>query len=456
MLKIKNPATGEVFEEVESTCISDLNFMFENAQKAQKKWKTTSFQERKDILSSFKANLLSKKSECARLITIEMGKPYTQALHEIDETARRVQWFLDHFENFLESRVLGETKGIKEILSWDPHGVVVSISAWNFPYAIASSVFAPALLTGNSVLYKPSEICPLSGIKLREILLESGLPKDLFQTIVGDGSVAQTLLEFPVDGVFFTGSYETGKKIANTIKNRFIPTVFELGGKDPAYVCEDANLEKTIDSLIHGIFYNAGQVCSSVERLYLHEKIYERFLEFFYSRVASLKLGDPMLQDTYIGPLGREGNISFLNQQRENALKKGAYELLSGGASKDEPGFFYKPSVLLNTDHSMSIMKEESFGPIVGIMKVKSDLEAVTLMNDSDYGLTASVFTEDFDRGKIILAHIESGSVYVNSCTHLSPNLPWGGRKHSGLGSTLSLLGIEEFVKPKSWYLPPS
>lgn len=453
MLKLKNPATGEVFEEVEPTSISDLSCMFENSQTAQKKWRTTTLQERKDILVSFKANLLNRKSECARLVTMEMGKPYTQALAEIDETARRVQWFVDHFEGFLESRVVNEGEGKKEILSWDPHGVSVSISAWNFPYAIASSVFAPALLTGNSVLYKPSEICPLSGIKLREILVESGLDKDVFQTVVGEGSLGETLLEFPVDGVFFTGSYETGKKIAKTVRGRFIPTVFELGGKDPAYVCEDADLEKTVDSLVHGIFYNAGQICSSVERLYLHEKVYERFLEVFYSRVAALKVGDPMLQETYMGPLAREEQIAFLDQQRAEAVEKGAYELLAGGASKEEPGSFYRPCVLLKTDHSMSLMKEESFGPLIGVMKVKNDSEAVDLMNDSDYGLTASVFTEDRERGKMILARLETGSVYLNSCTKLSPSLPWGGRKHSGLGSTLSTLGLEACVKPKSWYL---
>ena len=302
-----------------------------------------------------------------------MGKPLHQAEGEIAATASRIEWFIHNFEECTSLKTVHEANGVTERIGWDPLGTVLNISAWNYPYFVGSNVFAPALLTGNSVLYKPSEITPLTGIKIRELMIKSGLDKDLFQVVVGEGSVGQTLLEYPVDSVFFTGSYGTGKKIAKAVAGKMMKTTMELGGKDPAYVCEDASLEKVVDELASGVFYNAGQSCCSVERIYVHEGVYERFVELFYTKAMSLKVGDPMDSQTYMGPLARREQINFLDDQREDAVKKGAVELISGGFDKDEKGWFYKPCVLLNTDHSMSIMKDESFGPVVGIMKVGSD-----------------------------------------------------------------------------------
>lgn len=451
MLRIINPATEELFNEIEETSISDLTFMFENSQKAQKKWRSSLCDERRNILLNFKNHLLEEKESCAKILSQEMGKPVHQAVSEIKATAVRVQWFIDHFEECLETKTVYSQSGVTEKISWDPLGIVLNISAWNFPYFIGSNVFVPALLTGNSVIYKPSEICPSTGLKIRELLIKSGLDKDLFQVVIGGGSVGQTLLEYPVDGVFFTGSYATGQTISKAISGHLIKSTMELGGKDPAYVCEDASFDDTVSNLVDGVFYNAGQSCCSVERIYVHESIYDRFLEVFSSKTKELIVGDPLDSKTYMGPLARYDQIAFLNQQIKEARDAGAYELVKGGVQEGQSGWFYRPCVLSEVDHTMSLIKEESFGPVIGIMKVKDDEEALSLMNDTQYGLTASVHTNDYKRAEKIMKQINAGTVYLNFCDRVSPYVPWSGRKSSGMGSTLSSIGIKEFIRPKAW-----
>lgn len=454
MLELVNPATGRVFEKLEPTPISDLNEMFGRAQTAQKKWKKSSYEDRKKVFEGFCEGLLDQAEPLAKILSQEMGKPLSQALGEIRSTVPRVKWFMENFEKCLESQTVFEEGEMTERISWDPLGVVLNISAWNFPYFVGSNVFVPALLTGNSVIYKPSEVCSLTGLKIRELLLESGLGPDLFQTVIGEGSVGQTLLEYPVDGVFFTGSNRTGIRISQELAGRTtIKVNMELGGKDPAYICEDAAIDETVDTLVDGVFYNAGQSCCSVERIYVHKDVYERFLEQFCLKVSSLVMGDPMSEGTYLGPLARKEQLAFLEEQKRDALEKGATELVKGGLVEEGEGCFYKPSVFLNVDHTMSLMRDESFGPVVGIMKVKNDEEAVVLMNDTDFGLTASVHTRDQERGEKILSQLDVGTVYLNGCDRVSPRVPWSGRRNSGIGSTLSCVGIKEFLKPRAWQM---
>jgi acyl-CoA reductase-like NAD-dependent aldehyde dehydrogenase len=313
-------------------------------------------------------------------------------------------------------------------------------------------VFVPALLAGNAVLYKPSEFATLTGLEIGKLLHLSGIPQDLFAVVIGAGEVGRAVLAQPVDGVFFTGSYATGARIAQVVGPRMIKLQLELGGKDPTYVCEDIDVATAAASLADGAMYNAGQSCCSVERIYVHAKVHDAFVEAFVREVSGFRLGDPTSEDTYIGPLTRAPQLDVLERQVADAKDKGG-RLLAGGARLPAPGNWFQPTVFSHVNHSMELMREESFGPIIGIQKVEGDDEAVALMNDTEYGLTAGVYAKDGERARRILAQVRAGSVYWNCCDRVSPRLPWSGVGHSGVGLTLSTYGIETFTRPKAWHL---
>jgi acyl-CoA reductase-like NAD-dependent aldehyde dehydrogenase len=331
--------------------------------------------------------------------------------------------------------------------------VVANISAWNYPYFVGANVFVPALLAGNAVLYKPSEYATLTGLEIGNLLHASGVPQDVFAVLVGGGRVGIELLKEPVDGVFFTGSYGTGKRIAETVAGRMIKLQLELGGKDPTYVCEDVDVAAAAASLADGAMYNTGQSCCSVERIYVHERIHDAFVAAFVKEVQGFKVGEPNDEATYVGPLTRSQQVKVLAMQVADARAKGA-QVLVGGHALDRPGgHWFEPTVLTNVNHDMAVMREESFGPIIGIQKVSGDDEAVRLMNDTDYGLTAGVYTKDATRAQRLLSQVNAGSIYWNCCDRVSPRLPWSGLKHSGMGLTLSTCGIETFTRTKAWHL---
>jgi len=318
--------------------------------------------------------------------------------------------------------------GMVETIEQVPLGVVANISAWNYPYFVGANVFVPALAAGNAVLYKPSEYATLTGLEIGNLLHASGVPQDVFAVLVGGGRVGIELLKEPVDGVFFTGSYPTGKRIAEAVAGRLTKVQLELGGKDPTYVCEDVDVAAAAASLADGAMYNTGQSCCSVERIYVHERIHDAFVEAFVQEVQGFKVGEPADETTYIGPLTRSQQVKVLQMQVADAVAKGA-RLLAGGHALDRPGgHWFAPSVLVDVDHDMAVMREESFGPIIGIQRVGSDDEAVRLMNDTEYGLTAGVYTRDPARARRLLAQVNAGSVYWNCCDRVSPRLPWSGR----------------------------
>jgi acyl-CoA reductase-like NAD-dependent aldehyde dehydrogenase len=313
-------------------------------------------------------------------------------------------------------------------------------------------VFVPGLLAGNTVLYKPSEHATLTGLAIGDMMHAAGVPKDVFQVIVGSGEAGAALVSQPVDGVFFTGSYATGAKIATACAPRMVKFQLELGGKDPVYVCEDVDAKTAAESLADGAMYNAGQSCCAVERLYVHEQIHDRFVEAFVATVKSYKVGDPMEESTYLGPLARAVQVDVIEAQVADAIAKGA-RLAIGGKRIARPGNWFEASVLTNVDHTMELMREESFGPVIGIQEVANDAEALRLMNDTEYGLTAGVYSSNERRAKGILARVRSGSSYWNCCDRVSPRLPWSGIGHSGVGLTLSTYGIQAFTRPKAWHL---
>jgi acyl-CoA reductase-like NAD-dependent aldehyde dehydrogenase len=342
--------------------------------------------------------------------------------------------------------------GMMERIEHVPLGVVGNISAWNYPWFVGCNVIVPALLTGNAVLYKPSEFATLTGLEIARLLHEAGVPREVFVPLVGAGAVGAALLEQKIDGLFFTGSHATGLRIAQALSARFIKLQLELGGKDPTYVCDDADPKAAAESLADGAMYNTGQSCCAVERIYVHEKIHDAFLAHFVETVKGFKVGDPMSEDSYIGPITRAQQLDVLDAQVADAEAKGGL-LHTGGHRLPGPGNWYAPTVFSCVDPTMELMREESFGPIIGIQKVSGDEEAVRLMNDTRYGLTAGVYTPEAARAERLLAQVKVGSLYWNCCDRVSPRLPWSGCGDSGMGLTLSSYGIETFTRPRAWHL---
>jgi acyl-CoA reductase-like NAD-dependent aldehyde dehydrogenase len=373
-------------------------------------------------------------------------------LNEVNATVTRTKWFIENVEQALKPQIVFNEGGMTEMIVREPLGIVANISAWNYPFFVGTNVLVPALLTGNSVLYKPSEFSSLTGINMVEMLHQAGFDQAV-QIVIGGGQVGAHILKAGINGVFFTGSYPTGKKIAETVASDLIKVQLELGGKDPVYVHNDVDVKNAAEGLADGAMYNAGQSCCSVERIYVHQSIGKQFIDEFVKTVDSFKIGDPADKGTYIGPLARAAQMDVLDAQVKDALAKGAKLLRGGKRVVNSPGNYYEPTVLVNVNNSMEVMKEESFGPIIGIQEVSSPEEATALMNHSVYGLTAGVYAKDERIAMEVLSNVSSGTAYWNCCDRVSPRLPWSGRGHSGVGLTLALEGITTFTQPKSYHL---
>jgi len=453
-MKIMNPATGGVIAEVAADSLKTVRAKYELARAAQPGWAAVPIKKRLAVLAKFRELLLSRQDILARTLTAEVGKPIRQSRNELTGLVARIDFFLAETERALrDQRVYADAKGkLEERIAHDPLGVIANISAWNYPYFVGGNVFVPALAAGNAVLYKPSEFATLTGQHIADLLHEAGVPRKVFVAVIGDGATGAALLRQPVDGVFFTGSYGTGAKIAASTGRRMIKTQLELGGKDPIYVCEDVDVKAAAAGVADGAFYNTGQSCCSVERIYIHEQIYDAFVAAFVAEVKSFKIGDPTDEATYIGAITRRPQLAVLQAHVADAKRKGAKLLLGGHVLKGK-GNWYAPTVLADVDHSMRVMRDESFGPIIGLQAVADDEAAVDLMNDTEYGLTAGVYTGSERRAKKILGKVAAGSVYWNCCDRVSPRLPWSGVKHSGIGLTLSTYGIQTFTRPKAWHL---
>ena len=452
-MKIINPATEYLIVEIEEDTKAVVGEKFRLLQDIQPGWQKVPLEERIKILQKFSVLLKQNSEELSHTLTSEVGKPLQQSRNEINGAIGRIKWLTENAVRFLSDETMKLEEGLEEKISYEPLGVICNISAWNYPYLVGVNVFVPALLAGNSVMYKPSEYATLTGIEIEKLLQQSGLPENVFQLAVGGREVGELLLELPFDGYFFTGSYKTGKYIYDKVATKMVPCQCELGGKDPLYVANDvADIKSVAAATADGAFYNNGQSCCSVERIYVHEKIYDDYVEAFTKEVKSWKIGMPTDNGIYFGPLSRKEQLEVLQEQVNDALQKGA-TVITGGKRIDTRGYYFEPTILANVSHKMSVMKDESFGPVIGIMKVKNDEEAIKLMQDTEYGLTASVYTSDKQRAENILRQINAGSGYWNCCDRVSAALPWSGRKHSGIGVTLSHAGLRAFVKPKAWHL---
>ncbi len=452
MLKILNPATGAQIAEVPEASAELVAERMRAARAAQPAWAAQPMQARLQVMQRFRVALAAELEPLAAALTAEVGKPIRQSRNEINGLLTRIDFFLTQAEATLAPQQVFDEGGTREVISFDPLGVIGNISAWNYPYFVGGNVFVPALLAGNAVLYKPSEFATLTGLHIARLLHEAGVPADVFAALIGRGEVGAALLAQDLDGMFFTGSYATGAKIAQAVGPRFIKLQLELGGKDPTYVAEDADPKAAAESLADGAMYNAGQSCCSVERIYVHERIHDQFVAAFVETVRGFKTGDPTSEDTYIGAITRAPQLGVLEAQVADALAKGA-TLRVGGRRGAAPGNWFEPTVFTEVNHTMELMREESFGPVIGIQKVSGDAEALALMNDTRYGLTAGIFTKDEARARALLAKVNAGSVYWNCCDRVSPRLPWSGHGDSGVGLTLSTLGIQTFTRPRAWHL---
>ncbi|MDO8280695.1 MAG: aldehyde dehydrogenase family protein [Burkholderiaceae bacterium] len=451
-LEVHNPATGELIERLPADDSASVAAKAARARSAQAAWAARPLAARRSCIDGFRAGVVRELDALAVIMTRETGKPLQMSRNELNGLLGRIDFFLAQTEAAVRTETVFEEGGMTEQIEHTPLGLVANISAWNYPWFVGGNVFLPALLTGNAVLYKPSEYAAMSGLAMARLLHQAGVPTDIFIALIGGAEVGAALLSQPIDGMFFTGSHATGQRIAQALSSRMIRLQLELGGKDPTYVCDDANPVTAAESLADGAMYNTGQSCCSVERIYVHEKIHDAFVEAFVKSVQGMRRGDPMDAATYIGAITRAPQLDVLDAQVADAQALGA-RLLCGGRRGPGPGNWYEPTVFIDVDHRMTLMREESFGPVIGIQKVGSDEEALRLMNDTRYGLTAGVYTPDQARARTLLAQINAGSVYWNCCDRVSPRLPWSGHGDSGVGLTLSTYGIQTFTRPKAWHL---
>ena len=452
-MNIVNPATQEIITTVSVDDQKTIANKLTNLREGQKNWAKVSLSERVAIIRRFAELLQTNLDACASVLTSEVGKPLQQSKNEVNGACARIEWLTANAEQSLQDEWMVKTGATREKIVYEPLGVVCNISAWNYPYLVGTNVFVPALLAGNAVIYKPSELSTLTGLEIEKYLHAAGVPENVFQIAVGAKEVGEILLAADLDGYFFTGSYATGKYIYERVSKKMKPCGLELGGKDPLYVTDDVTDISTIAAnTADGAFYNNGQSCCSVERIYVHEKVYDAYVAAFVKEVQSYTIGNPLSEGVYIGALTRKEQAAFLANQVQDAVSKGAV-VLCGGNPIQGAGNYFEPTVLVNVTHEMDVMKEESFGPIIGIMKVTGDATAVTLMNDTQYGLTASVYCNNEERALALQSQLNAGTVYWNCCDRVSAALPWSGRKHSGFGSTLSLVGLRVFTQPKAYHL---
>jgi acyl-CoA reductase-like NAD-dependent aldehyde dehydrogenase len=455
-LRCISPIDGSVYVEAPLTGDAEIAAAVERARTAQAGWRRVPVGERRALLSKAVDAFVTKGHEIAEEITRQMGRPIRYAPGEVRGFEERARYMLDIAGAQLADIAVAPKAGFTRFIRRDPLGVVFVIAPWNYPYLTAVNSVVPALVAGNAVILKHSAQTPLCAERFAEAFATAGLPEGVFQYLhLGHEAALAMIAGDGVDFVAFTGSVPAGHAVQEAAAKRFIGAGLELGGKDPAYVRADADLDHAVENLVDGAFFNSGQSCCGIERIYVHADVHDRFVEGFTALTGTYKLGNPLDEDTTLGPMVRTAAADFVRGQINEAVFAGARALIDPkGFPADDPGSPYlAPQVLVDVDHSMRVMTEESFGPVVGIIKVASDDEAVRLMNDSDFGLTASIWTNDADAAVAIGDRIETGTWFMNRCDYLDPALAWTGVKDSGRGCTLSQLGFEQLTRPKSFHL---
>jgi acyl-CoA reductase-like NAD-dependent aldehyde dehydrogenase len=454
--KTITPIDNSVYVERPYATPAQVAAALKTAAEAQRQWKSTPITERAKVLSRAVDIFLSGKDQHAEQITRQMGRPISQSPGEMRGFEERARYMIQVAGEALADIEARDKPGFVRFIRREPLGVVFIVAPWNYPYLTSVNGVVPALMAGNAVILKHSAQTPICAEDYQQAMDAAGLPKGLFQHLVlSHDDTAKVIAAPEVAYCNFTGSVAGGHAVQQAALGKFMGLGLELGGKDPAYVRPDANLDHAVENLVDGAMFNSGQCCCAIERIYVHEKLFDKFVDGFVDLTRKYKLGNPLDPSTNLGPMVRTSAAEFVRGQIADAVKHGAKPLIDPKTfAADKPGTPYlAPQVLVNVDHSMGVMSEESFGPVIGIMKVKSDDEAIRLMNDSKYGLTAALWTSDEEEAEKIGDRLETGTVYMNRCDYLDPALAWVGVKDSGRGATLSRVGYEMLTRPKSFHL---
>ncbi len=451
-----SPIDNSIYVQRAYASSKSIDTALELASRSQKKWKATPLSIRKELCTKFVDAFVAKSDTIAEEICWQMGRPIRSAAGEVAGLAERSRAMIKLAESGLSPIKLEEKEGFQRWIQREAIGVVFVVAPWNYPYLTAINAILPAILAGNTVVLKHSAQTPLCAERLYEAFTAAGLPEGVFQYLhLSHQETEKVIQDERINHIAFTGSVSGGEMVEKTAAGRFIGLGLELGGKDPAYVRADADLAHAVDTTMDGAFYNSGQSCCGIERIYVHESVYEAFLQQAVAWVKNLTLGRSDNPETTLGPVVRASAADFVRQQTREAIDQGAIAHIDERdfPEAQEKGTYLAPQILSNVNHSMRLMTEESFGPVVGVQKVTSDIEAINLMNDSDYGLTASIFTTDIDQGIALGQQVETGTFFLNRCDYLDPELAWTGIKNSGHGCTLSILGYETLTRPKSFHI---
>jgi succinate-semialdehyde dehydrogenase/glutarate-semialdehyde dehydrogenase len=450
----RNPATGAVLGEVPEQGESEVRAAVARAREAQKRWGELPVRERAKRVLGFRDVVVRRADELCEMVSREGGKSKSEALAmEVMIVADLTTYFAKRAHKILapEPIPLHLLKTRASYIHYAPRGVVGIIAPWNFPFSIPVGEMVMAMLAGNGVVLKPSEMTPLTALKAKELYDSSGMPIDLFQVVTGRGETGAALIDAGINFLSFTGSTATGKRVAAACGERLIPCTMELGGKAPAIICADADLDRTAKALAWGAFANSGQACVSVERVYAHESVYDELTRKIVDLVGKLRQGDPAAGEVDVGAMTWDRQVEIVEERVAQAVSAGARVLTGATHRKAGDGLFYQPTVLADCKQEMDVMRKEIFGPVMPIMKVRDEEEAIRLSNDSHLGLMAYVFTKDSQKGKRIAERLQAGSVMVNDCllTFGAPETPWGGVKQSGLGRTHSAQGLKDLCEAR-------
>lgn len=450
------PLDGSILLERPYATVAQTQAVLDAASNARRGWQHTPLTERKALIAKAVDWLVANKDRCADAITRQIGRPISQSPGELRGLEERARYMLDIAEQGLADIQPSAKAGFQRFMQREPLGTVLVLAPWNYPFLTAINTIVPALAAGNSVILKHSSQTPLVAELFQQAFDAAGLPKGVFQSLHLDHAATLRLVAAPqIDFVAFTGSVAGGHAVQQAASTRFIGVGLELGGKDPAYVREDADLASAIENLVDGAFFNSGQSCCGIERIYVHRSHYQAFVDGFVDLTKAYRFGNPLDANINLGPMVRASAAGFVRGQIADALATGARALIPAGHfAADQPGSAYlAPQVLVDVHHGMSVMRDESFGPVIGIMPVDSDAEAIALMNDSAYGLTASLWTQDSAAAIRLGQEIATGTVFMNRCDYLDPALAWTGVKDTGHGISLSVLGYQQLTRIKSFHL---
>ena len=446
-----NPHDKSIIGQLQVSSKEDVANAVNKAHKAFDSWRHKSIQQRLEYIDKFRGLVKKNKDEIAKIQTLEMGKPLSQSLDDIDFELGFLDYYIEKgSENLADETILREGNENYRV-TLEPHGVVAAIAPWNFPLSMANSGIIPAIIAGNTVVFKPSEYTSLSQKKVVELLWETGLPEGVVNLVIGDGNIGKILVDSDVDFIWFTGSTKVGKEIYKKAGDKFIKAVCELGGSSAGIVFADADLKLTLDNIYWAKFLNCGQVCNAVKRLFIEKSVYGDVLQKYIDQLKKAKVGDPM-EEVDFGPLASKEQLKRLEIQVEDAVSKGAKVEIGGKRSKDPKlakGNYFEPTIITNVNFEMKVMNEEVFGPVLPVMSFEGESEAIKLANKTEYGLTSEVYTKDLEKAERVAKELQSGVVAINTMNYYKPVCPIGGYKSSGIGREYGKIGMQEFAQLK-------